>query len=80
MLHAVFAKGVFLRLASVPHGAWVSWIDIRWEGGKVAYLDHFALQPQSLKLDTFVLHIYVQVPVARTDAAVAFDDPGVEIV
>jgi hypothetical protein len=80
MLHAVFAKGVFLRLASVPTGAWVSWIDIRWEGGKVAYLDHFALQPQSLKLDTFVLHIYVQVPVARTDAAVAFDDPGVEIV
>ena len=39
-------------------------------------LHHLALQPYTLKLDAFVLHVDVEVAIPCADTAVAFYDPG----
>jgi hypothetical protein len=46
---------------------------------KRIFLHYLALQPHTLKLYAFVLHVDVEIAVARADTAVAFYDPGVGV-
>lgn len=46
----------------------------------VTHLDQVALEPHRLELDALVLHVDVEVSVARADGAIALDDPALRVV
>lgn len=44
------------------------------------HLNQFAFQPNGLEFDAVVLHVDVEVSIARTDATITFHNPGFEII
>lgn len=82
VLYALFAETVLLLLLSVSHLAEIvrtSFTELTVPGD-MTYLDKFRFQADRFKLDTLVLNIDIQVPVASAYRAVAFHYPAVNIV